>query len=388
MDVQSVLFALLRTVVCGVPADDQLKAACTPDMLDQVYTLACHHDLAHLVGQAVSKLDLPESDALTKCKQAAMQALMRYMRLNYEYEQVCQTLEQAQIPFIPLKGSVLRHWYPEPWMRTSCDIDVLVKTEDLKAAIGALVEKRQYKYAGPNSHDVSLFAPSGVHVELHFDLVEEGHANLSSTVLQAVWGDVTLREKYGYWYEMSDEFFYFYHIAHMAKHFENGGCGIRPFIDLWILDSIPAADHDRRDALLEKGGLLRFANVARKLSRVWLGGEKADTLSQRMQEFILHGGTYGSTDNRVALQQRKRGGRIGYLFARVFAPYDKLKGYYPILEKHPWLLPVMQVRRWFMLLRPDVARRAKSELAANSKLESAEADEMCEFLREIGISMY
>ena len=273
-------------------------------------------------------------------------------------------------------------------MRTSCDIDVLVKTEDLKAAIGALVEKRQYKYAGPNSHDVSLFAPSGVHVELHFDLVEEGHANLSSTVLQAVWGDVTLREKYGYWYEMSDEFFYFYHIAHMAKHFENGGCGIRPFIDLWILDSIPAADHDRRDALLEKGGLLRFANVARKLSRVWLGGEKADTLSQRMQEFILHGGTYGSTDNRVALQQRKRGGRIGYLFARVFAPYDKLKGYYPILEKHPWLLPVMQVRRWFMLLRPDVARRAKSELAANSSLESTKADEMSELLREIGISMY
>ena len=86
MDKQSVLFALLRTVVCGVPADDRLKAACTPEMLDQVYTLACHHDLAHLVGQAVSKLDLPESDALTKCKQAAMQALMRYMRLNYEYE--------------------------------------------------------------------------------------------------------------------------------------------------------------------------------------------------------------------------------------------------------------------------------------------------------------
>ena len=29
---------------------------------------------------------------------------------------------------------------------------------------------------------------------------------------------------------MLDELFYFYHIAHMVKHFENGGCGIRPVV--------------------------------------------------------------------------------------------------------------------------------------------------------------
>ena len=35
---------------------------------------------------------------------------------------------------------------------------------------------------------------------------------------------------------LADEMFYFYHIAHMVKHFEVGGCGIRPFLDLWIMN--------------------------------------------------------------------------------------------------------------------------------------------------------
>ena len=54
---------------------------------------------------------------------------------------------------------------------------------------------------------------------------------------------------------MTDEMFYFYHIAHMAKHFEEGGCGIRPFIDLWTLDNIKDVDHDKRDELLSRGNL-------------------------------------------------------------------------------------------------------------------------------------
>ena len=58
----------------------------------------------------------------------------------------------------------------------------------------------------------------------------------------------------------------------------------------------------------------------------------------------------------------------------MFIPYAKLKRYYPILDKHRWLMPIMQVRRWFMLLRPDVASMAKREIAVNSNLEKTKAD--------------
>lgn len=388
MNTEQILFALLRGVICGERISEQVKAACTPQMLEDVYTLAAKHDLAHLVGQAVSKLGLPDSEIQTKCKKAAMSAFVRYMRLDQAYRKVCRALEEAEISFIPLKGAVLQAYYPDAWMRTSCDVDVLVHREDLDQAVALLMQQLSCTQIDRATHDVTLLYPGGVHIELHFDLVEEGRANFANPVLESVWKDVRLREGHSCWYEMSDAFFYFYHIAHMAKHLETGGCGIRPFIDLWILDGIAAADKDRRDMLLRKGDLLQFANAARKLSRVWLGGEDADPISKKMQEYILHGGAYGSTGNRVALQQRKKGGRIGYLFSRVFIPYTRLKRYYPVLEKHPWLTPFMQVRRWFMLLKPDVAQMARSELSANSSMERTKADEMQKFLDEIGIHLY
>lgn len=383
MNKEAVLFALIRSVICGEIVSEEIKTACTPELLENVYALASKHDLAHLVGQAVSKLDLPESESLTKCKQTAMQAVYRYIRLEHAYQQVCQALEEAQIPFIPLKGAVLRNYYPDPWMRTCCDVDILVKETQLDAASKVLEEVLGCRFAGKTGHDISFFFPQSVHIELHFDLVEEGRANAARQVLSQVWENAKPRQGYSFWHEMPDGFFYFYHIAHMVKHFEVGGCGIRPFIDLWILDNKLSASKETRDVQLEKGKLLQFAQAARKLSRVWFGGEAEDPLSERMQSFLFHGGVYGSVDNRVALQQERKGGKWSYLLSRIFAPYNKLKSYYPILEKHRWLMPVMQVRRWFMLLRPDVAHRAKKEIVTS--VGQQETETVSSLLSDLGI---
>jgi hypothetical protein len=222
-------------------------------------------------------------------------------------------------------------------------------------------------------------------VELHFDLVEEYIAQNANEVLNRVWDNVTLYDKSLYRYEMSDSYFYFYHIAHMAKHFEIGGCGIRTFLDLWILDHMENVDQAARDRLLELGGLLQFAESSRKLSRVWFGGEEMDDLLSQMQDFILRGGIYGTAENRVALHQSNKGGRLGYILSRIFIPFAKLKRYYPILEKHPWLMPVMQVRRWFMLFDPDIAQMAQRELATNRSLEKEKAADMSLLLKNIGL---
>jgi hypothetical protein len=172
----------------------------------------------------------------------------------------------------------------------------------------------------------------------------------------------------------------------MAKHFETGGCGIRPFIDLKILASLDAACRAEREALLEKGGLLQFALAAQRLAGVWFDGEEPDEVSLQMQDFILNGGVYGTASNRVALQQKEKGGRFRYLLSRVFVPYAKLKRYYPILERHPYLMPIMQIRRWLMLLRPDVRGMARREMQTNYNIDKEKAEEMNLFLKEIGLS--
>ena len=104
-----------------------------------------------------------------------------------------------------------------------------------------------------------------------------------------------------------------------------------------------------------------------------------------LEEFILTGGNHGSRENRVALNRTKEGGKIGYIFSRIFVGYDRLCRYYPILEKHKWLMPFMQVRRWFKLLKPRVREMAKDEISANTSVESSKADKLNSFLKEIGL---
>lgn len=383
-DALRLLLALLRSAVCGEALTEEEKTLYSSEILPQVTALAKKHDVAQLLAFGLKTNGLlMETDK--KLENEILTAVYRCETQKLVLTELCAALEKAQIPFLPLKGSVIRKYYPEPWMRTSCDIDVLVQHEDLDAAAEVFVKECGYTEGERATHDVAFSSAYGVSVELHFDLVEEGRAKNAINVLRSVWENASLHDNSKYWYEMTDAYFYFYHIAHMAKHFENGGCGLRPFIDLWILDCMKDADISARDELLSKGGLMKFAEVSRALSKVMFEGKAPDELTIQMQDFLLCGGAYGSTDNRVALQQRKKGGTVGYLVSRIFIPYTKLKRYYPILEKHVWLMPVMQVRRWFMLLNPHVRQMAKQEIVANGKMKGYHADEMNTFLKNIGI---
>ncbi len=386
-EIKQALFLLLRSAINGNFLSDEEKALLTQDKLPSLFFIANKHDIAHILASplSVNGLLTKGEEYSEKFTQKMIAAVYRYEQMNYEYKKLCDELERAKIPFMPLKGSVIRKYYPEPWMRTSCDIDVLVHKNDLDRTLSHLVQKLNYKEPCRSTHDVSLMTHSGVHIELHFDLVEEGRANNAIETLKTVWDNAVLRDNYSFWYEMTDEYFYFYHIAHMAKHFYEGGCGIRPFLDLFILDTIEGIDIGIRDDLLIRGNLFDFASSSRKLSKVWFGQDVHDDLTAKMQNFILIGGVYGSSQNRVALQQTKKGGKFGYIFSRIFISYNKLKRYYPILEKHRWLMPIMQIRRWGMLLDPSVVRMAKAELSANKNMEKSTADDMNTFLQDVGL---
>lgn len=385
MNAEMVLFALLQAVICGKPVDSNIKTVCTPEMLDAVYTLASRHDLAHLVGQAVSKLGLPESQALTQCKQAAMRAFTRYVRLNHAYEQVCGQLETAGIPFIPLKGSVLRNYYPEAWLRTSCDIDILVHESDLGKAAALLEDKLQYTPGRKSSHDLSLRSAEGVHLELHYSTIEGYVSKASEQILAGIWDNAAPVAGKVYHLQIPDSLFYYYHVAHMAKHFVGGGCGIRPFLDIWILNHKIPHDRQKREALLTKGSLLPFALAAEQLCEIWFSGADHDALSRQMEQFILSGGTYGTLENRVSMNRAKKGGKFRYALSRVFLPYDIIKYHYPVLQRHKYLLPVFQVVRWFKLLFKGGVTRSVRELQVNANGSGADKAAANTLLEQLGL---
>ena len=379
-----ILFALLRSAIRGTQITESELKSYSSDMLQDLLKISSKHDVIHLLA-----LGLKRNELITKedvdIQKYIFSAAYRHERLRYECDKLCEAFEKAKIPFLPLKGSVICKYYPEEWMRTSCDIDILVREVDLEKAKTLLVDNFGYKYHGRGPHDISLFSPTNIHVELHYDLIEDGFVNASSNILRNIWNIAVIRDGFHFWHEMSDDMFYFYHIAHMAKHFINGGCGIRPFIDLCILDAMPESDTLKRNVLLEEGNLLKFGNVARKLSRVWFSGEQYDLISHQMEDYILHGGIYGNSENRILVQQQKKGGRIKYALSKIFIPYDVIKFHYPILQNYRWLTPIMEIRRWYKLIFCGHLKRTINELIYNSRVSNSDSANTQKFLDAIGL---
>lgn len=378
------LFLFLRAAFWEERSSEEERIACNSYELSELMVIAKQQDVLHLLAMGMKKSGRLEENN-PQLENGIFRAVSRYKKLHGALEQICPVLEDAKIPFIPLKGSVIRRYYPLPWMRTSCDIDILVCADDVEKASSVLVEKCRCQYQGKGSHNASLFTPDGVHVEIHFELIEKQISNEEAGVLRKAWDSAILCKGFSYRYEMSDAMFYFYHIAHMAKHFENGGCGIRPFMDLWILDRIPDVDTKERDQLLEQGGLLKFATAARKLSRVWFAGEEYDSVSRQLETYVLQGGIYGKMENMVTVQQQKHGGRWKYAASKIFISYDVIKFQYPVLQKCPWLLPVMEIRRWGRLLFCGHAKRVLRELEYNKNIPQSTAEDMQNLLKEIGL---
>lgn len=387
MKARSVLFALLRTAVCGERVNETIVNSCTPEILEEVYALAAKHDLAHLVCHALDQLSLPTCPATQKFQRAKSQAIFRFVKLDHTYSQILGCLEEAQIPFIPLKGSVLRRQYPEPWMRTSCDIDILVHEKDLDRAEAALTSALSFQSNGKGDHDIAMSSPAGVSLELHYDTVQQRYANdLRREVLATFWERAVPVTENAFEHRIPEDLFYFYHIAHIAKHFETGGCGVRSILDIWILHHRCEFDPQSREALLSQGGLLKFARVMEDLSESWFSGKPLDAVTEQAGNYILYGGMYGNQTNRAAFGQAKAGGKLRYLITRrIFMPYDYLKAEYPVLQKHKWLTPLFQVVRWVRTLFSGHLGRHIKEIAANVTTKDNARQDTQKMLKDLGL---
>lgn len=378
------LFILLRSAIGKKPLTAEEKALYDPDLSPMLAELAKRHDVVHLLALGLKNNGMLDETNKT-LENEIFKAVYRYEQLNSELVRSCDALEAAKIPFIPLKGSVIRKYYPEPWMRTSCDIDILVREEDLNNAVDTLTGKFKYRCERPSRHDVSLYAENGVHIELHHTLLEDDYKNEITAVLGSVWENAKPKDGSGCYYEMPDELFYFYHIAHMAKHFEHGGCGIRPFLDLQILKTDDATVRNKRTELLLKGELLKFAVTAEKTSEVWFGyGEHSD-LTRQVEGFILNGGAYGTATTLAQIKAGKGVGKVRSFLQFAFLSRADFELLYPDLKKRPYLLPVYRIKRWFGIFNKKKRGKAKNLTAIRNNVSAANAEAVKTMLEQLGL---
>ncbi len=384
--VAKVMMYIIRCAIQEKPLDKDIKSFMTEDFLHKIYNVSVSHDMAHLIGSTLEKYELlPEGKYAEMFREQEITAVYRYERLNFEYNQICEIFEKSKIDFMPLKGAVLRQLYPEPWMRTSCDIDILVHRKDLKRAQSVLEKELQYTKENEGTHDIKLRSLNDVSLELHYDLVEDNRAKNSHTVLKNIWKYSQVKENCEYFHIMNKDMFYFYHIAHIAKHFEVGGCGIRPLLDLWLMDNNADYRNYPSEKLLKQGGLLRFSYALRSLSEVWFSEKEHDDTTLKMQAYILQGGVYGTEENHILMRNYKAGGRIRYMLSRIFVPYVNLKYEFVILQKYRFLTPVFEVYRWFSFLFKGSKKQKIERLNSINHVPEECKQNVADMMEKIGL---
>lgn len=354
------------------------------EVFSKLCDIAKHNDIAHLLALGLRKNGLLD-DSNRSLERELFKAMYRHENQMFEYRELCNELESAKICFLPLKGRVLCSYYPEPWQRTCCDTDILVKDEEFESAADILENKLGYTRLEKLSHDISFVSRTGAHVELHFKLGDDDMDDKLVSILDEVWSRAHATDECPYRYEMDDDMFRFYHIAHMAKHFMTGGCGIRPFVDLWLYEQKKGSEDKESDELLRRGGLLKFASTVRELCGVWFDGRESSKTLLAMERFVVWGGIFGTDEGRVVIKNAKAGGRLKFILSRAILSTDELKAEYSSLEGREWASPIYQLRRWCKLLNKKSRSHALRELRSNSGITADTSKKAKAFFDSIGL---
>lgn len=341
--------------------------------------VASMHDLSHLVYYGFYKAGNVEllKDKTKDFKSFHTSAIFRYMKIAKELNDMSSVFERAGIDFIFLKGSKIRFYYPEPWMRTSSDIDVLIKPEAEKDACGVF-EKLKYKHVGDWRYVKNYDTPSGVHIELHTEICDDEF--VVDEHLKTVWDTAVLEEGFSHKYKMDDCTFLFHHVEHMAKHFRDGGCGVRPFIDLYVLNG--RGEGEELFERLDEVGLTEFYRAVKALMEFWFkDGEK--NYPRGMDEYVLRGGLFGTYENAVGVNAKK--GKLRYLLGRIFPPYAEMKDMYPSLKKQKWLLPFCYVVRFFKVMAKLIIGKGRDELKAVHNTDKKRVEDTRKLFEDLGL---
>lgn len=358
--------ALLKSAVTQqnqpLPADFDLESAIPQIMRHQIVTMA--FDGAVRCGIPMSQ---PGMQRLFQSHCKALQISERQMQA---LRLIFQAFEENGIDYLPLKGSEMKSLYPKPELRMMGDADILIRTEQYDRIVPVM---ESLGFAAKEETDHELVWVSGsLYLELHKHLVPSYNRDF-----HAYFGDGWNRavKRYGTKYAMKEEDAFIYLFTHFAKHYRDGGIGCRQVVDIWVYRRVyPDLDEHYVRKELEKLHLLEFYQNVCRLIGVWFEGEKSDSKTDFMTEFIFDSGSWGKTENRVLSQTVRDSkqsvlgfsGKLLYLWKTAFPSLEALREKYRILKKHPYMLPVIWLLRplYKLLFERKTLKKQKSNLAA------------------------
>lgn len=324
-----------------------------------VYALAKKHSVTALAFSAIQKLkDPPEQELFQIWQTQNSMLIVKGENQENERSILSECFEKNGISYMPLKGSVIRALFPQPYLREMSDLDILIKKNEMEKAC-SVVESLGYSYISPNEHHLEFQKRPYMTLELHDDLIP------ASFVYHGYYKNPWFKSKLkigNYGYGMTNEDAYLYLLAHSAKHYYYCGTGIRSVIDVYVFNRHfhKALNRKYISDELKKLNLTEFAFQMESLSEHWFSNESSALTEEiaEMESYILSASTFGSKKmylSNVVRAYMKKGhtknnAKTRTFLHMAFLPCNEMQLMFPVLKKAPVFLPFCWIARWFRII--------------------------------------
>ena len=348
MTTEDVVIYLLACAVNGETPEQELISEVNPR---EILDFAKKHRISCCVAIALESAGIKNEETA----KAIAHAMRRNALFENSLEEVTAKLDEAGIWYVPLKGIMLKKYYPKPFMREMVDHDILIdasRADDVKK----IMEDLGFTTIsfGIRHHDEYRKNPV-LSYEMHTSLFVQQ----------------TGSKIYEYYRSRKDfsrmEDVYLYLVAHEHKHYYKRGTGLRSLLDIYLYLKKEALDWDYVKNEAVKLGIGEFEQNNRQLAVSLF--ERKKVADEHMLSYILSSGAGGTLTNLVANRMDKYGGgRMIYILKRCSVPvrtsdpnYQVFARLYPEFYKNKLLLPLLP---FYRILRNPKKGRLKAELKA------------------------
>ncbi|MBR6872847.1 MAG: nucleotidyltransferase family protein [Ruminococcus sp.] len=322
--------------------------------LRQLFYVAKAHSLTAAAAFALDHAGVSD-DEFTQAKAQAMRQTIIH---DHERGCVLEKLEENGIWYMPLKGVIMKDYYPQFGMRQMCDNDILFdksRTADVASVMQELGFKMEYDDSG---HDMCFVKRPDCLFEMHTALFGTNFTSNFNDYYDKIKAKLIRDEDKEFGYHFTDEDFYIFMIAHSYKHFCYGGIGLRALLDTCIfLEKFKASlDWQYIYKTCDELKIRNYEKTNRALAEAAFGSGVMNSGQKEMLDYYIFSGSFGNTENKVK-NAVGRGGhglgaKLGYAFDRFAVPMRKSNGNYalyaahfPFFYEHRILLPMLPFYR-------------------------------------------
>ena len=329
--------------------------------LNSLFKKAGIHSLSAVVCYALNPQIIANGFDNKAAAKKLQKALFSTVKLQNErifaFEKLLDILNDKGIRTTLMKGAVIKKYYPDDTIRTFGDIDFLISPNDRDALHNIMVDLGyDFNKAEPT---VWVYVKGNEKYEVHtaVSVKSEALGKKGADFIDLAFSEVISTKRQNI-FILNPSYHFAFLLLHLAKHMRSSGAGVRMYLDLALmLKNEPSLDFEKVIGYSKDLNLYNFLIHAMNLCHYWFETTlpKGIKLLKEeniylLQEYVLHGGTFGFYERNPAAQRlrdEKAKGRLAAVLRYVFPPYGDIKNAYKFLTDRPYLLPLAWPCRWF-----------------------------------------